>query len=180
MQTIITKTTEYEGLLDDVGQDILKLTLKLVNDGGLRISIVHNGASHMAYINKFTGTPQDFIMQSSVEKLAGLMDPFGSLFNKLSPATLVETLNGRLDTQLAAGAIEASDEESLRSRIQQTVVASSLSTLHATFNDLMDILYGPNWVVLHAPELVGKSDQYLDMLKRISLCKQIVADEAGK
>lgn len=177
MRVNVNKTLTYTALLDDSGADMLKLTLVEVNNS-LRINVMHNGVVHSAFVSAVSVDGPSFIRNTSVPALTALLDPFSSLFNSMTPATLVSTLNARLAEQVEAGEIEASEVDELQARIANTSVASNLAILHNTFGTLVEKLYGPNWVSLHAAKFVGQSDTYLALVKRVELCKQLVSDEA--
>ena len=159
-------TIKYTLNIND-GDQATQLVLEQTNYQVLRAALHGNGASNfMVMQTPRAKDPYSAFLLRSPAELAQLFDPTFTLANSIDSEWLVDKLL-KVSNTLTDRTVEA--KEALDARIKNLVVVSNLTGLHAIGSDVMNQLYGYNWVVEQSANLIKKSKKWNDLLARIEL-----------
>lgn len=143
------------------GDDAILLMLELSAGTQLRARLSGNGATNNMIMQvKGAKEPYSAFLATEPEQMAALFDPTFTLANKIDSQWLVERLLEKFET------IEGADT-ALVPRIKGLAVVSNLMGLHAVGNEVMNALYGYNWVVEQSAGLVKQSKDWLALIQRV-------------
>lgn len=158
----------YELRITEDSDGIL-LYLELSAGSQLRARISGNGATNnMVMQAKDAKEPVTAFLAADPEKLASLFDPTFTLANKIDSQWLVERLLAQRETMNA--------DEALVDRIKGLTVVSNLMGLHAVGSDVMNTLYGYNWVAEQSSLLIKKSKDWLALIERIKVAQDTLQE----
>jgi len=145
--------------------DSVVINLELVNGVEIRGTLSGNGKyNYMLMRVAPTQEPATAFITADPIKLATIFDPTFALANKIDSQWLVERLLAKRE--------EMNAPEELIERIKGLVVISNLMGLHAVGADVMNELYGYNWVVEQSADLIKKSKDWLDLIARIEFAQE--------
>lgn len=152
------------------GTDIVRLALAQSNKSTvIRGTLTGNGAAHSAAIpSKGTKDPHSVFIQTEAKALANMFDPTFAQANAIDSDWLIK----RLLAQLEVASSSAEEREAMEGRIKNLVVVSNLMGLHAVGADVMNRLYGFNWVVEEAPNLIMQSQKWKELIERIEVAQE--------
>lgn len=161
-------TIKYE-LHAQVDEDNVTLSLELAHQTQLRARLSGNGVTNNMIMQVKDATePYSAFLATDPEKLAALFDPTFTLANKIDSQWLVERLLKQRE--------ETNADEALVARIKGLTVVSNLMGLHAVGNDVMNALYGYNWVAEQTAGLVKQSKAWLELIERVKFIQQALKD----
>lgn len=148
--------------------DLIRLQLDSV-EGTIRGQITGNGKTHyMVQVNSKVNAVSYF-MGAEPEAMAAKFDQTGTVANKIDGLQLVEHLKEHLSKMP-----DLSDDErsNLSGQIDRLSVAHNLMALHAVGFNTMTLLYGFNWVAEQSHTLIRKSQEWLDLVERVSIAQE--------
>jgi hypothetical protein len=147
------------------GDQTIVLELELSHGQQVRGNLMGNGkGNYMLLQAPGAKEPVSPFLAADPLKLAQLFDPTFALANKIDSQWLVEKLLAKRE--------EMNASEDLIERIKALVVVSNLMGLHAVGSDVMNELYGYNWVVEQSADLIKKSKDWLDLIARIEFAQE--------
>lgn len=164
MQVVLQKNYRYEVTEDDKWS-VFNITQ--TDNGHVRVSATANdGQMYVGTIPK-AGEGVDMleaIKNVSLDKLIAALDPFGMVYQRIDPELIIQVLTEKAE---ALGLDRAG-------AIRNASQFSTMANLHNFSRELMNELFGHNWPVEQAAELVGKSAQYNTVRQLAGTLKSVV------
>lgn len=164
LKPVLTVRTTVALPLPDGNAISLELTEH--NSTGLRGLLLGDGKTVSFYIPKVAGSGVSYFLREDPEALAGLFDLVGTVANTIDGDWLVERLMAKFEER-----DPAVDETGLAERIKRLAVVFNLMTLHSIGHQVMQELYGYNWVAEQAGELIKQSKDWKSLVKRVELAQ---------
>lgn len=146
--------------------EAIYLELTEYNSSGLRGLLIGGGKTSSMYVPKVAGSGVSYFLREDPEALAGLFDLVGTLANAIDGDWLVERLMAKFEER-----DPAVDETGLAERIKRLGVVFNLMTLHSLGHQVMQELYGFNWVAEQSSELIKQSKEWKALVKRVELAQ---------
>lgn len=151
------------------GNDVVLLTLERTNKAVIRARLSGNGDHNSAAIPpKNTEYLYSNFLTMDVADLVTLFDPTFTVANAIDSDWLIERLLAKRQT------MEMSEQraEALDNRIKNLAIVSNLTGLYAVGQDVMTALYGHNWMVEQASQLIKQSKKWAALVERIELARK--------
>lgn len=162
---VTTTTTATHTISDDEGFRVASVTMTDEAPGKGRFTVVGNGTSYSCYWNSMgEHSIAEFFALTEDNYVVGCLDPFGTLFRKISPAILkplivadITAMNQHTDERKVA----------LMDRLTELEPISDVNGLVALNGDLMTAIYGPMWVNQVNERFLGQHPSYTDLFATI-------------
>lgn len=143
--------------------DLIQLNLEFIDKSTIRGRLIGNGKVNNLIVLKSKVDAVTFYLSKEPEELAGMFDQVGFTSNGIDGDWLVERLLAKRQAM-----VELDEPEALDAQIKRLTVVNNLMALHAVGSDVMNRLYGYNWVAEQSNDLIKRSKAWNDLVVRVA------------
>lgn len=151
--------------------DLIQLELEQTNKDAYRGRITANGKTYTMFKMKCPTDAVSSFLSYEPLALAELFDQVGAAANSIDGDWLVEHLLAKFEER-----DPAEDEFELAARIKRLTVVPNLMGLFSVGNDIMNTLYGHNWVVEQSASLIKQSTAWKALVNSVTLAQTGLED----
>lgn len=172
---VTTRMTQEHTITDDTGARVATVVMTDEAPGKGRFTAVCNGTSYSCYWNSMGDrTVAEFFKLATDHYVVGCLDPFGTLFRKISPAIL----KGIISQDIAEmGNLTDEQKAALTARLVDLEPISDVNGLVALNSELLTAIYGPMWSNQVNERFLGQHPAYTDLFAKVAAIRSALVGD---